>query len=89
MEKMIILENGNNYTILREENNYILISYKSHVATYNSGAKKLKLFNNWDYSRTTLKQVKDFVNYYTNKEYKTKQQFEKLIKTSEEIEEGE
>ncbi len=78
---MEILENEKNLTIIRDFNNFLfLFSYNCQVATYNEETKSLLIDKNWwNYSQTTLKHFKHFINTYTAYTYETKQQFQKLI----------
>lgn len=82
-----VLEIKNNYVILEEEQYIRLYSYRTYIGQYNYETKKLEISGRyWDYSNTTLKHVKNFIDYYTNFEYKTKKAFEKLIENDENIE---
>lgn len=76
---MEILENEKNMTIIKENNDIFLFSYNSKIAIYNENSKSLAIGKNWDYSQTTLKHFKHFINTYTAYNYETKQQFQKLI----------
>lgn len=76
---MEILENKNNLIIEKNSNNYIFYSYSSLIAIYNENTKKLRLTKLWNYSQTTLKQLKNFINNYTCYNYSSKKEFEKLI----------
>ena len=58
-------------------------SYESLVAVWNEKTCKLKLGRDWDYSRTTVKYLKIFTDYYTPYALDTKKEIEKLIKTGE------
>ena len=83
-----ILKSEKNYIIIKENySNFTSLvkfySYKSLVAIYDKNAKILNITNLWDYSQTTLKQFKNFINNYTCFEYKTKKEFEKIINTNE------
>ena len=85
---MKIIENKNNMIILENESEIYFISYQTTICKYNTKTKILQVnANYWDYSQTTLKQLKYFVNEYTLYIYETKQQFEKALKTNNFIEE--
>lgn len=74
---MEILENKTNMVILENNNTFYLVSYKTTVASYNNITKQLNLNAiYWDYSQTTLKQVKYFINNYTCYYYESKKDFE-------------
>lgn len=82
-----ILKNEKNYIIIKENySNFTslikMYSYKSLIAVYDKDNKILNITNLWDYSQTTIKQFKDFINNYTCFEYKTKKEFEKIINTN-------
>lgn len=77
---MRIIENKNNFTILKDNiKNLIFFSYNSHIATYDKENEKLYITILWDYSQTTLKQLKNFINNYTSFNYENKKQFEQEI----------
>lgn len=81
---MEILENEKNITIIRnksEENAVCyLFSYNCEIAIYNEISKRLAISQDfWDYSQTTLKHLKHFINTYTAYTYEDKKQFQKLI----------
>lgn len=61
------LENKNQFIIRikTEKSNHIIFqSYNSMIADYDINNKKLTLFKNWDYSKTTLKHLYIFIRYY-------------------------
>lgn len=65
-----------------EEHKDIIVfqSYNSIIAYFMPSTNELFLnWNKWDYSKTTLKHLKLFINTYTGYYYETKQQFIKLI----------
>lgn len=78
---MEILENEKNMTIIQDTNKFYLFSYNSKIAIY-SDLKYLDIGKNWNYSQTTLKHLKHFINTYTAYTYESKQQFQKLIENS-------
>lgn len=81
---MDILKNEKNETIIkdkRDENTfYYLFSYNCEIAIYCERSESLAISKEWwNYSQSTLKHFKNFVNNYTAYTYETKQQFQKLI----------
>ena len=55
-------------------------SYTSLIALYNPTTHELLLNNDkWDYSKTTLKHLKMFINEYTEYRYTSKLDFIKMI----------
>lgn len=57
-------------------------SYETEICTYSNGVLHLQS-NNWDYSNTTRKYFKQFVNKYTYFTYEDKKQFLKEIKNND------
>ncbi len=83
---MQILDNKNNMLILDNGDFIDFISYTTHIARYHKPKQILALNENyWDYSQTTLKQLKSFINLYTNFKYITKKDFETEIKINNKI----
>lgn len=81
---MKILENQKNMTIIKETSDtnavkYTLFSYNALIATYYSNDHYLELTSKWNYSQTTLKHFKYFINEFTCFIYDTKKEFEKVI----------
>lgn len=61
-------------------------SYATLICMWASNEKKLYInWSMWDYSKTTLKHLKQFINQYTPFEYLTKQDFLKFLKTSDNV----
>lgn len=60
-------------------------SYDSMVAIYNTETKDLTLGKDWDYSQTTLKYFKQFVNRHTPYCYNDKKSFVKFMEHCDEI----
>lgn len=55
-------------------------SYTTLIAIYNPITKELKVnWSKWDYSKTTMKHLKVFINDFTCYEYENKAQFLNLI----------
>ncbi len=79
---MEILENEKNLTILDDGAFYYLFSYNSKIAIYCENSKSLAIGKNWDYSQSTLKHLKHFINNYTAYTYENKQQFKKFIENN-------
>lgn len=83
------LANKNQFVIYYNDNEndrhlIVFQSYDTLIAILDGG----KLYINWqywDYSKTTLKHLKIFVNEYTPFVYENKQQFLNLIRTNERI----
>lgn len=83
---MKILENKNNMVILENGEQAYFISYETTIAKYDYITRNLQLnVNYWDYSQTTLKQLKHFINNYTCYNYETKKDFEYKIEEIENI----
>lgn len=83
---MEILENKNNMSIIRDNvENLVFFSYTSEVATYDKYNNKLYLTDLWNYSQTTLKQLKYFINNYTSFKYENKKIFENEINKNNNI----
>ena len=58
-------------------------SYQSVIALYNPSTARLLInWSKWDYSKTTLKHLKAFINEYTPFSYTTKADFYKFISSS-------
>ena len=69
-------------TYLNEQNQHILVfqSYRTVIAIYNAVTKELYLnYHYWDYSKTTSKHLKIFVNEYTPYNYNNKKDFTGVI----------
>ena len=81
------LQNKNHFVIYYRDNEKTLTvfqSYKTIIAILEGD----KLYINWlywDYSKTTLKHLKIFINEYTSFDYESKTQFAKLIKTCDRV----
>lgn len=84
---MEIIESKKNMLIVRNSNTMTFYSYGQKVAEYNADTKKMLLFTIWSYSQTTAKQFKHFINTYTCFEYTTKKEFQKVIKSNQNINE--
>lgn len=83
--------NGNkvaNQFLLYEEEGVTFQSYKSGIATILDVTPKILLLYDdmWDYSNTTRKYFKQFINEYTPFNYVDKQQWLKEIKENDLIE---
>lgn len=55
---MRILENNANYVVIEDGHRIYLFSYTIHVATFDAG--EVTLDPKWEYSKTTMKHVKQF-----------------------------
>lgn len=61
-------------------------SYDTLIAVYDKAHKQMFInWQMWDYSKTTLKHLKMFVNFYTCFEYETKAQFLNLIRKNDNV----
>ena len=64
-------------------------SYKTLIAVFtttpNHKHELIISWKNWDYSKTTLKHLKYFINRYTGFTYESKQQFINVIKSGKVI----
>lgn len=78
---MEIVRNERNFTIIEHESNLYMFSYNSKIAIYSKAGASLTLGRKWNYSQTTLKQLKLFMNELTCFKYETKQQVENDIKS--------
>ena len=61
-------------------------SYNSTIASYNRLTGNLKVFKDWDYSNTTRKHFKMFINELTIFNYETKKQWIKEMNENNKIE---
>lgn len=66
-----------NQFIITDGNKKVFQSYDSKIAV--SNGVELEIYPHWDYSKTTLRYLKQFINEETRYEYETKKQFEKMI----------
>ena len=78
------LANKNQFVITYEnEQKQKLIcfqSYKTLIVIYNQSTKELYInYHYWDYSKTTMKHLKIFINTYTIYGYDNKKQFADFI----------
>ena len=84
------LHNKNQFVIYYNDNNRDrhLVAFQSYdtLIAILEGEKLYISWENWDYSKTTLKHLKLFVNEYTPFVYETKHQFLNLIRSNERIE---
>lgn len=73
-----IIQLASNQVILNDTKNNMVefISYNTLIARYNMKTSTLTLnLDWWDYSNTTRKYFKQFINSYTSLEYTTKKDF--------------
>ena len=56
---------ANNQTVIETDETVIFFSYDTEIAMYDKVTKTLSDFNMWDYSKTTVKHFKTFINNYT------------------------
>jgi len=77
---------ANQFLINDEKENKIFFqSYKSLIAEYDKTNNTLKLYTDWDYSKTTLRHLKAFINEETPFNYINKADFEKEIRDNNQI----
>ena len=61
-------------------------SYRTIICYYNPMTKSLYVnWHKWDYSKTTMKHLKMFINDYTCYHYDNKQQFMLFLKNNEKV----
>jgi hypothetical protein len=82
---MEILETAKNMLVVKNNNKTTLFSYNQKIATYNTATGLLCLTDLWDYSQTTLKQLKHFINNHTKYTYTTKKEFETITQKNNNI----
>lgn len=82
---MEILETAKNMLIAKNNDKITFFSYNQKIATYDTITGLLYLTDLWDYSQTTLKQLKHFVNNYTKYTYTTKKEFEAITQKNNNI----
>lgn len=86
------LANKNQFVIVYEDNEkgiryHCFQSYQSLIAIYDKTSGNLFInWDKWDYSKTTLKHFKLFVNEWTHYHYETKAQFINEIRNNWHIE---
>ena len=85
------LENKNQFVIeFIKPNNFSVLcfqSYKTLISVYDCETKQMLInWRYWDYSKTTMKHLKIFVNRFTYFDYVNKQQFLCEIKNNTLIE---
>ena len=79
-----------NQFIITNNNLIVFQSYNSTIAEYDENQKTLKIFYDWDYSKTTLKHfylflqdyLTDFYNDFLQNQTNKKQAFENLLNTT-------
>jgi len=76
---MKVRQMANNQYIIDVGNLVIFQSYTTMIACYDSGSGKLYLDPYWEYSKTTMKYFKRFLEEETRIEYGTKKDFEKRL----------
>lgn len=76
--RSMMSNNGNaiaNQFIIEDDNKRVFQSYSSKIAEYDLNTRELKVFSDWDYSKTTLKYFKIFIDEETIYTYGTKAKF--------------
>lgn len=83
------LQNRNQFVIYcsNKESGLSVVAFQSYrtLIAVLEGGKLYINWNYWDYSKTTLKHLKIFINEYTPFTYESKAQFLGLIKTCERV----
>ena len=80
--RIIPLANNQNIVISSYEGQiyYLFFSYDSLIVIYNTHNYDIAInTNKWDYSKTTMRWLKTFINDYTARHYDNKQQFTYFI----------
>ena len=80
--------NGNkavNQFIITEGSKVTFQSYDSKIAEFDTEQRTLILYPHWDYSKTTMKFLKQFIEDETTFDYGTKKDFEKRIASHDRI----
>ncbi len=72
-----------NQFIILDGKKTIFQSYNSKIAEWDG--ETLRVFPDWDYSKTTLKYFKQFINDFTSYTYTTKKEWEKIMQESKNI----
>jgi hypothetical protein len=83
------LENLNGYAnqfLITDKNRTTFQSYNSRIAEFNEETGLLKLYEDWDYSNTTRRHFKSFINEHTPFTYENKAQWLKEIENNPSIE---
>ena len=74
-----------NQFVITENGKFIFQSYDSKIAEYDIETRELKIFEGWDYSKTTMKYFKQFIENETCYNYGTKANFEKTYKSHDKV----
>lgn len=83
--RVIQLENKNQFVIYNDDA-IVFQSYRTLIAMWSYKEQKLYInWNYWDYSKTTSKHLKIFINEYTKYTYDNKNQFLKLLLSDDSI----
>ena len=80
--RIIPLANNQNIIVASYEGAryYLFLSYDTLIAIYNTENYDIAVnTNKWDYSKTTMRWLKTFINDYTARHYDNKQQFAYFI----------
>lgn len=82
MIKVEFLDNNRKALVIMNDktDEIMLFSYETHICTVKN-CEIVELTHYWDYSRTTLKHLKQFLdNHYFNDKYINKKDFEERMK---------
>ena len=74
-----------NQFLIRDGEKKVFQSYNSKIAEYDIETRELKIFEDWDYSKTTMKYFKQFIENETCYNYGTKANFEKTYKSHDKV----
>ena len=79
------LENKNQF-VINYDDVVVFQSYRTLIAVWSYSEHKLYInWCYWDYSKTTMKHLKIFINDYTSMRYENKQQFMKFIISNDKV----
>ena len=78
-----------NQFVIETDTTVVFQSYNSRIAEYNKlfANEHLKVFSDWDYSKTTMRHFKRFINEETSFSYVDSKQWRKEMKENPRIEE--
>jgi len=70
---------GKNQIVIEKDGEYTFFSYDTKIAEYSANCGVIEVGSKWDYSKTTLKHFKQFIDNFTNMDYLSKGQFYVLL----------
>ena len=85
--RVVQLANKNQFAIYYNDGKRHLVAFQSYdsLIAIVEGENLYINWSYWDYSKTTLKHLKLFINTYTRFEYENKQQFLHFITSSDKV----